>query len=179
MHISGLNDQYVTNTFFPNCFCSCSHKNMLILSFIICTDLVGMCVSDRLLCLHLWFYHSATILSNSKKFIKSYPLQVIVLGCVSKSSPYSTVLTNCVSTLGRRVSEGREWPTWQRCSKEDEKQKHHKRPLDSNCLIIILFIKCLLHASPSCFLLLPICHTVLPSFACHSHQFSTITMNFH
>lgn len=79
--VSGLVSMW-PHSFSPNCFYACSHKNMLILSFTICTDLIGMYVLDIPLRLYLW----PQLNSILKKIIKSYSLQVTMLGCMSKSS---------------------------------------------------------------------------------------------
>lgn len=112
VHIS---DYYTAHSLFSNCVCSCSRKNMLFPSFTIRTDLVGMCVSNRLLCLYLRFYHNATTPLTSKKNRKILKLlRWVVWAKSTVSPPYA-------QTLGRELQKTENVLIWQRCSEGDEK----------------------------------------------------------
>lgn len=113
-------NQHVTRSFFLNCFYSCSHKNTFLFlsqSTLICLDWMF----DRL----LWFCHNST--EFLKKCTKSYSLQVNLLSCMSKP-PW------CLQTIywprGGGPQKAENAPSWQWCSKEDEKSKHGKCSLD-------------------------------------------------
>lgn len=121
-------NQHVTSSFFLNCFYSCSHKNTFL--FLSQSALIWWdCMFDRLLCLYLWF--CPIQLNSKKKCTKSYSLQVNLLELYEQESmkpPW------CLQTIywprGGGPQKAENAPSWQRCSKEDEKSKHGKCSLD-------------------------------------------------